>query len=389
MNEQKKYEQEISKFIPLGNRSIFFYWKGRVALYALLKAIGVNENDEVVLPGLTCVVVPNAIRYLNATPIYVDVSLQTCNTTFDAIVNAVSSKTKVIIVQNTFGLSSDIDRISSWAKNRGIITIEDCTHGFGGIYNGKPNGTYCDAAIYSTQWNKPFSSGIGGFSIVSNEDLVEKLVITNSELVQPTILESIELRLLQILNKYFLTDRSYWLLLNLYRWLSRIGIVIGSSSSQEIEGITIPKNYFKSSSYVQIKEGLNSIKRLKLNIEIRRNNALKYTELLSKHGKYHVDKSLHYNHSFLKYPILLKNRAEFIKKAEQSHIKLGDWFVSPLHPAVAPFDSWMLNENNIPNAVFLANHLLNLPTDLDNIEQVNVFIENNIDDFLDNEWNIS
>lgn len=385
MNDKKLYEKEISKFIPLGNRSIFFYWKGRVALYALLKAIGVKENDEVVLPGLTCVVVPNAIRYLNATPIYVDVSLKTCNASFESIVSSVTENTKVIIVQNTFGLSSDVDRISSWAKGRGIITIEDCTHGFGGTYNGKPNGTYCDAAIYSTQWNKPFSTGIGGFCIVSNNDLATKLEKVNEGLVSPTFIENIELRILQLLYKYLLTDRTYWVLLYLYRWLSKLGVVIGSSSGQEIIGTSMPKGYFKSSSNVQIREGVRSLKRLKSNIEIRKNNALKYTELLGPCGKFHVDNSLHNNHSFLKYPVLVKDRDEFLKKAEKRHIKLGDWFVSPLHPAVAPFDSWMLDEKSIPNAIFLANHLLNLPTDVEDIERVIDFIKNNIDDFIDNE----
>ncbi|MEZ5148138.1 MAG: DegT/DnrJ/EryC1/StrS family aminotransferase [Bacteroidales bacterium] len=48
----------------LKNENIFLYWKGRVALFALLKAMGVSAGDEVILPGFTCVVVPNAIKYL-------------------------------------------------------------------------------------------------------------------------------------------------------------------------------------------------------------------------------------------------------------------------------------------------------------------------------------
>ena len=51
----------------------FFFFKGRVALYALLKLIGIIAGDEIVLPGFTCVVVPNAIIYLKGKPIYVDI----------------------------------------------------------------------------------------------------------------------------------------------------------------------------------------------------------------------------------------------------------------------------------------------------------------------------
>ncbi|MCB0824080.1 MAG: aminotransferase class I/II-fold pyridoxal phosphate-dependent enzyme, partial [Bacteroidales bacterium] len=144
----------------LKNENIFLYWKGRVALFALLKAMGVSAGDEVILPGFTCVVVPNAIKYLGATPVYVDVLKEPMNPDVRNYENAISPKTKVIITQNTFGLSFEVDKIAALAKAKNIYSIEDCTHGFGGTFNGKPNGSYCDAAFFSTQWNKPFSTGI-------------------------------------------------------------------------------------------------------------------------------------------------------------------------------------------------------------------------------------
>lgn len=55
----------------------FFFFKGRVALYALLKAIVVHAGDEVVLPGFTCVVIPNAIIYLDGKPVFVDIDPKT------------------------------------------------------------------------------------------------------------------------------------------------------------------------------------------------------------------------------------------------------------------------------------------------------------------------
>lgn len=56
---------------------VFLYWKGRVALYALIQAMGVRPKDEVILPAYTCVVVPNAILYAGAIPVYVDVQPDT------------------------------------------------------------------------------------------------------------------------------------------------------------------------------------------------------------------------------------------------------------------------------------------------------------------------
>ena len=53
-----------------GSSPVFLYWKGRVALYALLRAMGVKLGDGVILPAYTCVVVPNAIFYAGALPVY-------------------------------------------------------------------------------------------------------------------------------------------------------------------------------------------------------------------------------------------------------------------------------------------------------------------------------
>jgi len=134
-----KYKQAISSVLSVNPENVFLYWKGRVALYALLKAAGIGIGDEVLLSGLTCVVVPNAIIYLGAKPVYIDVSVNTYNPEFVSYIEKISDKAKALIIQNTFGLSSDVEELVNYAKEHNIITIEDCTHGFGGLYNNKPN----------------------------------------------------------------------------------------------------------------------------------------------------------------------------------------------------------------------------------------------------------
>ena len=56
------YKNELTKVLQLKKEEVFLYWKGRVALYALLKAMGVREGDEVIVPAFTCVVVPNELN---------------------------------------------------------------------------------------------------------------------------------------------------------------------------------------------------------------------------------------------------------------------------------------------------------------------------------------
>src|SRR5512147_1714648 len=106
-----QYKTEIAKVLNSNPDSVFLYWKGRIALYAVLKAMEVKEGDEIILPGFTCVVVPNAILYLGAKPVYIDISLDNYNFDVAKIESAISDKTKVILCQNTFGLSSNIDKV--------------------------------------------------------------------------------------------------------------------------------------------------------------------------------------------------------------------------------------------------------------------------------------
>jgi dTDP-4-amino-4,6-dideoxygalactose transaminase len=369
------YKKEIAAHLNTDENRIFLYWKGRVALYALLKAMGVGEDDEVILPAFTCVVVPNAILYLGAKPVYVDIDLQTYNPRFEDIEKAVTPKTKVIICQNTFGLSSDIEEITVFAKAHNIFTIEDCTHGFGGFYHQKPNGAYCDAAFYSTQWNKPFSTGTGGFALVNNENLLDKLQIINQDLITPSCKQRLSLKLLYFVREKLINKHTYWTLIKFYRFLSKKNLVLGSSSGKEISSTEIPPNYFMKLSDTQIKKGIQNIRSLPKTLVLRKKNAEVYTKYLMQRNKNHVPLSLFKNHSFLKYPLLVENREEIFHLAEKEKIELGEWFCSPLHPVQKDFEQWQLNPKRFPNAVSAGIHIINLPTGIKETDAVLHFLQ--------------
>ncbi len=116
---EKQYKKELNKYLHCDEDAIFFYWKGRVALYEILRAMGVGEGDEVLVQGYTCVVVANAIMYLNATPIYADIDKKTFNMNLDSLKSRITDKTKVIICQNTYGLSSNLEELEQIASEYG------------------------------------------------------------------------------------------------------------------------------------------------------------------------------------------------------------------------------------------------------------------------------
>lgn len=374
----KNYKIQIAQKLDAKPSQIFTYWKGRVGLYAILKSLNIKEGDEVIIPAFTCVVVPNAIIYLKAKPVYVDINAQTYNTTLSQVEHAVTTNTKAILIQNTFGLSSEVEEIARFAKQKNIITIEDCTHGFGGTYNQKPNGTFADFSFFSSQWNKPFSTGIGGFIYVKNEQYIQSIKTVNEQLVQPSLKEVTMLRFLYFIKNILITPKTYWTLIKLYRFLSKKGIVVGSSSGEEITSIKEPKGYFKSSSNFQAKKGIKQLNKLDQLINHRIENAKKINVFLIKHDKVSVNKSLYPNHSFLKFPVLVTNRSEFKEAAEKANIKLGDWFVSPIHPIESDFHKWQLVVDDYPTAKNISEKILNLDTDTKNIDKTLEFLSNNL-----------
>lgn len=375
-----KLKSEISKYLLTDE--IFFHYKGRVSLYSVLKAMGVGEGDEVIIPAYTCVVVPNPIIYLGAKPIYVEIDEKSLCMDISLLEQNISAKTKVIICQNTYGLSANVDKIVEIAKNRNIFTIEDCTHGFGGSYKGKPNGSYCDAAFYSMQWNKPFSSGVGGFLTINNASLSEKIIALENQKVEPGFMTKMNLKALFFVKRYLLNDTTYWMMVKIYRWLSKHNVVTGSSTGDEISDVKMPDSFFMNYSETQAKEGFRNIKQLPALLALRKTNASRYTAFLKAAGKRYVVDELHENHSFLKYPVFVKDREKFFDLARHHKIELGDWFNSPIHPIQEDFGKWFMIPETYPIANFASKHVVNVPTDTKSIDKVIEFLKHYSDHIL-------
>ena len=382
MKYRKKYIGEIARWLKVDQTKVELYWKGRIGLYAILKAFQLKKGDEVILPAFTCVVVPNAIFYCGATPKYVDISTATLNTILAQIKEKITSNTKVIIIQNTFGLSNEVKRIVDFARKNDILTIEDCTHGFGGTYDKEPNGSYCDAAFYSTQWNKPFSTGIGGFAIMNNQSYLQVFKLVNRELETPSKKDRYILGSLIQVKKYLLYDSTYWAALKLYRKLSKSGVVVGSSKGEELVGTKKPDNYFLRSVKVQEKVGYNALQYLSNILETRKNTGVIYNEFFRSRKLWNYQDEDLINHSFLNYPVFVRDKDVFKKKAEKAKIRLGDWFLSPIHPVMDDFHIWKINPKEYPNASRVSNHILNLPTDIDEdrLKRIISFLNSNEDE---------
>ncbi len=359
-----QYKKKIANFLACPDEKIFLTGKGRVGLYGILKALGIGAGDEVIIPAFTCVVVPNAIIYCGAKPVYVDIDAQTFNLDPDQLGKKLNSKTKLIIAQNTFGLSSNIDAIKKVANDAGIPVIEDCTHGFGGYYKGVPNGLHADAAFFSTQWNKPFSTGLGGFVYAKDPSLAEALQAFEQSLPSPSKAQQLIMRLQLFIRKYILSPAIYWPLVRLFRFLSKKGIVKGSSAGVESERPVMPDDYLMGLGEVQAREGISALDNFAANLSHRQKLAAMYNQCLVDLGKEPVYIPDYAKHTFVQFPILVKDPDAFTEKAAQHKIPLNNWMCSPIHPVTEHLDRWQYHWGENPVAEEICRHILNLPTDL-------------------------
>lgn len=354
-------KKEISKYLAINSLNITFFWKGRVALYAILKSIGIEPGDEIILPAFTCVVVVNPIIYLGAKPVYVDIDPNTYNIDISLIERKITSRTKAILAQNTFGLSSDLDKIIEIANRYKLVVIEDCTHGFGGFYKGQKNGLVADVSFFSTQWNKPFSTGIGGFAVTKNRELSAKLIEYENTLIKPRNIEKIVLRALLLLHEK-LDSKLYWPAIKIYRWLSQNNLIIGSSQGDELTKPIMPVGFVKGMSDIQLNYGKKEVKQIDQITEHRRVIANIYKKQLI---EIHIEPPFEPEyaiHTYLKYPVLVRDRVKFIALAQKNNIELGDWFLSPIHPITENFESfyYYMGENRIAETI--SRYIINLPT---------------------------
>ena len=345
--------------------SLFFFWKARVALHTLLEALDVGPGDEVIMPAFTCVVVPNAILYRGASPIYADIDPDTFNISAESVESLITPRTRVILAQNTFGLSPDLDPIMSLAERHGIIVIDDCAHGLGAGYKGQPAGMVAHAAIYSLQWSKPVSTGLGGFAYIRDKDLAQKVSVLMDSMPYPGLAEQAILAAqisVRPLAKY---TPIYYGLVAAYRFLTqRLNLRVGSSVHAELSSIDMPPRYALRMAPFQNRLFFHRLRNLEHRLVGRKEAADGYDRYFSRKSIQLPARPGYAEHGMLRYSIRVRDKDAVLRKARKFHIPLGDWFVSPLHPVQDDLSLWRYKKGQCPTAEKACQETINILTDV-------------------------
>jgi dTDP-4-amino-4,6-dideoxygalactose transaminase len=356
----EEYQRMFARFF--GAERAFAFWKGRVALYALLRALDVGAGDEVILPGYTCVMNVNPIKYVGARPVYVDIELDTFNMNVNLLKEKITNKTKVIIAQHTYGYPCAMDNIMKIAHNSSIAVIEDCCLALGSKYKGRKVGTFGRAGYFSFQWNKPYTTGLGGMVITSDRELAERIeTFMINEICSPSGREVFMLRMQLIIYRLLIYPRTTALAQSLFRYLTKKGAVVGSSSSSEFKPEKAD-DFFKGISKMQARSGIRQLDRIEDNIAHRRRMAQLYDELLAAKGfKSSKDSRGWVEPVLVRYPVRIKEKDKALAQAAKAGIELGSWFECPLHPIKTPLASYDYELGMCPEAEKAARETVNLP----------------------------
>ncbi len=353
------------------------FWRGRVALYAILKALGIARGDRVVVPGYTCFAVPSAVCFAGAEAVFADIEPSTFNVSLETITSALRAKSgpvKAIIIQHTYGIPAETARIVSWARERGIATIEDCAHVWGSRYrdaSGKwlPVGALADASFFSSQWTKPISTGLGGWVNTDNPKLRAGLQHFRTESCVPASKGEILVLAMQVgIRKLISHPRIDGIMKKIYQALYSRGLLVGTSSKEELRG-EIPSQYAKRMSSFQERLLCRSLRDSRVVMHRRR---LKRVDdaLLEAAGLPVLRLPVGIDPVLLRYPVRVEHKVRVLAEAQRRGFEIGDWYSHPIdRPESLNAEVLGYQQGSCPEGELAAREVVNLPMNLNVTEE--------------------
>ncbi len=167
------FEIKFSEIIGEG-KSVSFA-AARMAFFSLMKELKICSGDEVILQAFNCSVMVNAIWRVGARPVFADIDPKTFGSSEKEIEKKITSRTKMIVAQHSFGIPCQIEGIIKLAKKHNIFLLEDCALSLGSTISGIAVGDWGDAALFSTDHSKPLNTFIGGLIYSKDDKLIKGL----------------------------------------------------------------------------------------------------------------------------------------------------------------------------------------------------------------------
>lgn len=353
---------------------VFTYGAARMGLYEILKALEIGPGDEVIVPGFTCAVVVNAIRFTGATPIYADIELSTLGADTNEIQQAISSKTKAIIAHHLFGIPCDIETTLALGKKIGVPVIEDAAMAIGGKLKGRALGTFGIASILSCERTKMISTGNGGVLLVNDTGLARKIAQQYETITQRKS-EYARLNLQRwALTFIFGSPMLGRIASKIIRQYRKIRVAYGRSWELTCESFDNPM-YFKEYAGIRAKNYpfrlsndqawllARQFRRIEDQIRCRNELAAEIERVLIGHGAGVPGIAWdRVQPSWLRYPFWVDDPGAWSARLEKLGILCSNWFEGPIHPlSCCNNPIFGYQPGSCPNGEWLGPRMLNIP----------------------------
>jgi perosamine synthetase len=143
---------------------------GTSALTSMFFALNLKPGSEIMVPSYTFFATIVPMRLFGLVPVFVDINPRTLNFDLEDAKKRLTKKTKAVLPVHWIGLPADMDHISDWAKEKGLIVLEDAAHAHGAKLKGKYTGNWGRMGIFSYQASKPLPAVEGGMGTYQNEE---------------------------------------------------------------------------------------------------------------------------------------------------------------------------------------------------------------------------
>ena len=178
-NETRIFEKKICKLLNV--KYAVATTSGTAALFLALKAAGIKNGDEVIIPNISFPATANAVKMSGGKVILVDVNPSNLLIDEMSLLKKINQKTKFIIPVHVSGRGKNIKKILDICKKKSIKVIEDAAEALGSKIHGKNLGSFGTAGCFSLAPNKIITSGQGGIVVTNNSELFKKLKILKNQ----------------------------------------------------------------------------------------------------------------------------------------------------------------------------------------------------------------
>lgn len=165
----EEFEHLMAGYI--GVRHAVAVSSGTAALHLILCALGIGPGDEVLVPSFTFVASVNAILYVGATPVFVDIEPETYTMDADDLERKITPKTKAVMAVEVFGHPIEWEDVLTIVGRHGMVVIDDSAEALGAEYRGEKIGRFGTAAVFAFYPNKQITTGEGGIVVTNDDDL--------------------------------------------------------------------------------------------------------------------------------------------------------------------------------------------------------------------------